>query len=350
MATEFERIARFLAPFAPDGAGVVAGPGDDCALTRPRPGRLLVTKVDQVVEGVHFTSAFRPDDIGHKALAVALSDLAAAGAEPRWCLVAIALPDGYRDRDLDLLASGMAALAKREGIALVGGNFTRAERLSLAVTTIGEVRPAHAIRRSGGSPGDVILVTGTLGDAALGVRQLAGGRPRRPGPAALAQLRPAPRNAFGAGAGRWVSAGVDVSDGLLADLNHLLGRSGVGAELHLPSIPLSPEVKALGPEGLRLALTGGEDYELLFAAPPAAARALERRAKAQCLPLTRIGLLVPGTGIRLFDADGAEVPAPARTGWDHFSPSGSQAPAGLATKRPRGKTRQPPDGFFPYRG
>jgi thiamine-monophosphate kinase len=319
MASEFERISRFLAPFAPDGAGVVAGPGDDCALTRPRPGRLLVTKVDQVVEGVHFTSAFRPADIGHKALAVALSDLAAAGAEPRWFLVAVAMPAAYRDRDLDDLAAGMAALAREAGIALVGGNFTSAERLSLAVTTVGEVRPEHAIRRSGGSPGDVLLVTGTLGDAALGVRQLAGGRPRRPGRPALAQLRPVPRNAFGAGAGRWVTAGVDVSDGLLADLGHLVERSGVGAEVHLGSIPLSPEVRALGPEGLRLALTGGEDYELLFAAPPAGARALERRAAARGLALTRIGHLVPGAGIRLLDSDGTEVPPPTTRGWDHFS-------------------------------
>ena len=146
MASEFERISRFLAPFASasgavEGPGVVAGPGDDCALTRPRPGRLLVTKVDQVVEGVHFTGAFRPADIGHKALAVALSDLAAAGAEPRWFLAAVAMPATYRARDLDALAAGMAALAREAGIVLVGGNFTSAERLSLAVTTIGEVRP-----------------------------------------------------------------------------------------------------------------------------------------------------------------------------------------------------------------
>lgn len=323
MATEFERISRFLAPFASRGAGVVAGPGDDCALTRPRPGRLLVTKVDQVVEGVHFTGAFRPGDVGHKALAVALSDLAAAGAEPRWFLTAIALPDAYRDRDLDALAAGMAALAAASGVTLVGGNFTRADKLSLAVTTIGEVRPAHAIRRAGGAPGDVLLVTGTLGDAALGVRQLAHGRPRRPGPAALAQLRPVPRNDFGAGAGRWASAGVDVSDGLLADLGHLVGRSGVGAELHLASIPLSPEVKALGPEGLGLALSGGEDYELLFAAPEAGARALERRARGLGLPLSRIGRLVRGAGIRLLDADGRPVPPPATSGWDHFRSPGA---------------------------
>jgi thiamine-monophosphate kinase len=320
MSTEFERIARFLAPFAKTGAGVVAGPGDDCALTRPRPGRLLVTKVDQVVEGVHFTAAFRPADVGHKALAVALSDLAAAGAEPRWFLVAIALPPGYRDHDLDALAAGMARLAGAAGVTLIGGNFTRADRLSLAVTTLGEVRPAHAIRRSGGAPGDVLLCTGTLGDAALGVRQLAHGRPRRPGPAALAQLRPVPRNEFGAGAGRWASAGVDLSDGLLADLGHLVGRSGVGAELHLASLPLSPEVKALGPEGLRLALSGGEDYELLFAAPEAGARALERRARARGLPIARIGRLVRGHGVRLLDAGGREVPLPGSSGWDHFAP------------------------------
>lgn len=316
--SEFQLIERFTSAFRLEGPGVVAGPGDDCALTRPRPGHLLVSKVDQVVEGVHFGAAFRPEEIGHKALAVALSDLAAAGAEARWFLVAIALREGLSPAFVGAVARGMARLAARANATLIGGNFTAAAQLSIAVTALGEVRPEHALRRSGARPGDRLFVSGVLGEAALGVRLLAAGRPRRPGPAARAQLTPEPRVRLGPIAGRHASAAVDVSDGLLQDLGHLCARSGVGATIHAAALPLGREVAALGAEGLRLALTGGEDYELLLAVPPARAAALRRAAARIGETLTEIGVVDEAPGLRVLDEAGRTLPVPARRGWEHF--------------------------------
>jgi len=300
----------------------VAGPGDDCALTRVRPGWLLVSKVDQLVEGVHFSDVFRPEEIGHKALAVALSDLAAAGAIPRWILVALSLPPWVDDRFLSGIARGMSRLAHESQVKLVGGNLSRAELLSLTVTALGEARPAHALRRSGARAGHELLVTGTLGDAALGLRLLTAGRPTRLTKAARAQLAPNPRVEVGKLAGRYAAAGIDLSDGLLQDLGHLCERSRLGAELELAALPLSPELRRLAPQAAReLALIGGEDYELLFAVPPDAAGPFRRAAARKGVALTRIGRLRRAAGIRLLDEEGVEVPLPAAGGWDHFRPA-----------------------------
>jgi thiamine-monophosphate kinase len=314
--TEESRIARFVAAFDRGGAGVVAGPGDDNALTRPRAGRLLVTKVDQVVEGVHFGPAFRPEEIGHKALAVSLSDLCAAGATPRWMLVAIALRKDHPQAHLDRLARGMSRLARTAGIALVGGNFTVDHHLSLAVTAIGDALPGRALRREGARAGDVLLVSGELGGAALGLRELARGRPRRPSRAALRQLRPAPRLALAPVAGRFASASVDVSDGLLRDLGHLCRRSGVGARLELDRLPLERALRRQ-PEGEHLGLTGGEDYELLLAVPPRRVAAILRAAKAVGERLTPIGVATRERSIVL-TRSGRVVPTPSHRGWDPF--------------------------------
>lgn len=316
MLSEFGRIARFTRHFPSCSPSVLAGPGDDCALTQPSPGHVLVSKVDQIVEGVHFGPAFRPEEIGHKALAVALSDLAAAGAKPRWFLVALAHPPSLEVAFLDRLARGMARLAKEAGIDLVGGNFSRAQELSLAVTALGEARPEHALRRSGARPGDWLLVSGTLGDAALGLRRLAAGRPPRLDLATRAQLLPTPRLELGAILGRYASAAIDLSDGLLQDLGHLCERSGVGAELLLEELPIRPQVRK---EDLALALTGGEDYEILCAAPPRRARALLAAAARRKIPLRRIGHVREESGIRLLDAEGEALPLPAKGGWEHFS-------------------------------
>lgn len=320
MASEFQLIDRFTSQFALSGRGVVAGPGDDCALTRPSPGHLLVSKVDQVVEGVHFTAAFRAEEIGHKALAVALSDLAAAGAKPRWFLVAIAVREGITPAFVERIGRGMSSLATESGATLIGGNFTSAAQLSIAVTALGEARPAQALRRSGARPGDRLFVTGALGEAALGVRLLRDGRPRRMGASVRAQLTPVPRVRLGAVLGRYASAAVDVSDGLLQDLGHLCARSGVGAVLHAADLPLGSEVAALGDEGLRLGLTGGEDYELLLAVPPRRVAPLRRAAARLGERLSEIGQVEDGPGIRLVDADGRAMPLPARAGWEHFGP------------------------------
>lgn len=312
--SELARIAAFTRPFARGPQrGVVAGPGDDCALVRPTPGRLLVCKVDEVVDGVHFGPAFRPAEIGHKALAVALSDLAAAGATPRFCLVAIGC--GRSEPRLPGIARGMAKLAARHGVALVGGNFTRTEALSLSVTALGEVEPAHALRREGARPGELLCVTGGLGLAALGLRRLATGRAARLGAAERAQLTPTPRVAFGRALAGRASACIDLSDGLLHDLGQLCRRSGVGAALEVDALPLPPEVRR-AKDGVALALSGGEDYELLLSIPPARLLALQRLARASGTQLTPIGRITRGRGLRL--RGGEALPVSLREGFDPY--------------------------------
>lgn len=296
---------------------MIAGPGDDCALTTPTPGKLLVSKVDQLVEGVHFSERFRPAEIGHKALAVALSDLAAAGAVPRWFMVALALPPSVDDRFLMGIAKGMGALAASSQVSLIGGNMSRAGELSLTVTTLGEVRPEHALRRIGAKTGDHLMVTGELGAAALGLRLLEKGQSSRRVAALRAQLTPTPRLEVGAIAGKYASAGIDLSDGLLQDLGHLCERSGVGAELEVDALPLAPQLSRVE-GGLQLALVGGEDYELLFAVPPERAAAFLRAATRRGQRLSRIGRITSEKKIRLLDRGRNELPLPEGSGWDHF--------------------------------
>ncbi len=288
------------------------GPGDDCAVLAPTRGALCVT-TDAVVEGVHFTrEGFSPEDIGHKALAVNLSDLAAMGATPRWFLCALALPRDFPERELLRLARGMSALAREHRISLVGGNFTSARELSITLTAAGELqRPA--LTRGGARPGDLLYVSGTLGDARLGLQQLQAGKRR--GAVILRQRRPVPRVALGRLASRFASAGMDVSDGLAQDLGHLCDASGVGAEVELAHLPLSPAVRAaLGPEG---ALAGGEDYELLLALPPERALAFERACARVAERVTCIGRLTRRRHRVLRDPDGRLIPPPA--GFDHFT-------------------------------
>ncbi|RYZ42223.1 MAG: thiamine-phosphate kinase [Myxococcaceae bacterium] len=315
MPGEFDLIQRFLACFP--RARVPVGPGDDCAVLAPSKGALCVT-TDAVVEDVHFTRAtFSPGDIGHKALAVNLSDLAAMGATPRWFVCALALPRDFPARHLSALGRGMAALAKAHRIALVGGNFTSARELSVTLTATGEL--SHPpITRAGARPGDLLYVSGTLGDARLGLQQLQAGLRR--GSAVRRQRRPEPRVALGRLAARFASAGLDVSDGLAQDLGHLCAASGVGVTLELARLPLSPAVRAvLGPEG---ALQGGEDYELLLAVPPSKAPAFERACARAGEPVTAIGVLTRERRWTLKDGAGRLLTPPA--GFDHFARPGRQ--------------------------
>ena len=311
MRGEFSLIERFLAEFP--RARVPLGPGDDCAVLAPSKGPLCVT-TDAVVEDVHFTRAhFSPEDIGHKALAVNLSDLAAMGATPRWFLCAVALPRDFPEPHLRRIARGMSALAREHRIALVGGNFTSARELSLTLTAAGELR-RPALTRSGGRPGDHLYISGTLGDARLGLMQLQAGQ--RTGAAIRRQHRPEPRVALGLIASRFASAAMDVSDGLAQDLGHLCDASGVGAEVELAHLPLTPSVRAaLGPDG---ALAGGEDYELLMALPPGRAPAFERACAQASQRVTRIGRLVKAPHRVLRDPNGRLIAPPA--GFDHFRP------------------------------
>ena len=312
---EFTLIDLFLSHFP--RARVPVGPGDDCAVLAPPKGAQCLT-TDAVVEDVHFTRAwFSPEDIGHKALAVNLSDVASMGAVPRWFLCALALPRDFPRRELSGIARGMSALAREHGILLVGGNFTSARELSLTLTAAGELLPGTApLTRAGGRPGDVLYVSGTLGDARLGLQQLQSGLRRSA--AILRQKRPVPRVALGQLAARFASAGMDVSDGLAQDLGHLCAASRVGAELELERLPLSRAVRAsLGTEG---ALAGGEDYELLLAVPPERTSAFERACLRVGERVTRVGRLTRDRPGHIRDASGRSLRLPA--GFDHFRGGG----------------------------
>jgi thiamine-monophosphate kinase len=311
--TEFELIARWFTP--PPGAGVLLGVGDDAALLAPRAGEVLAAATDTLVEGIHFPSGSPPRSIGHRALAVNLSDLAAMGAEPRWALLALTLP-ALDERWLDGFAAGFAELAARSGCALVGGDTTRGP-LAVTVTVLGAVPAGGALRRAGARVGDALCVSGTLGDGAGGLRAAQGDLP--PGAASDA-LRarfelPEPRLALGRALRGVAHACIDVSDGLVADLGHLLSASGVGATVEVDALPTSDALRAVcAAQARELALTGGDDYELAFACAPEALAALGAAGVA----LTRIGTVEAAPGLRLVDGAGRPVTV-ARGGHDHFA-------------------------------
>ncbi|ABS28643.1 thiamine-phosphate kinase [Anaeromyxobacter sp. Fw109-5] len=311
---EFELIRRFTQALPVRGEGVRVGPGDDAAVLAPPAGEELVATADAVVAGVHFDRAFTPEDVGWKALAVNLSDLAAMGARPLWALVCLGVPPGARAAELVRLGRGLGACARRHGIAVAGGNVTRAAELSVTVTAVGAVPHGRALLRAGARPGDLVLVTGTLGDAALG---------RVPGaPAALArrQRRPTPRLAAGRALASVARAAIDVSDGLVQDLSHLCEASGVGARIGVADLPLSAAARRLSRGGAAArdaALSGGEDYELLLAIAPSLLPAAQAAAAKARTPLTVIGRFVRGRGVRVVGPTGAAVAVAAR-GHDHL--------------------------------
>jgi thiamine-monophosphate kinase len=308
---EFKLIRLFLSHF-PE-AHVLVGPGDDCAVLAPLRGAQCIT-TDAVVEDVHFSrSWFSFQDIGHKALAVNLSDLAAMGAVPRWFVCALTLPPDFAPREMVGLARGMSPLAREHGITLIGGNCSSSRVLSVTLTAGGELLPdTPPITRSGGRPGDVLYVSGWLGEARLGLQQLQVGwhnsTPIR------RQKRPVPKVALGQLAARFASAGLDVSDGLAQDLTHLCNASAVSAELDVESLPVSRAVRAaFGIEG---GLAGGEDYELLLAVPPERTSDFEQACAQAGELVTRIGRLIPGKPGQIRDAAGRKLRLPA--GFDHF--------------------------------
>jgi thiamine-monophosphate kinase len=312
-AREFARIDRFTRFFP--RARVPVGIGDDCAVLGPRAGTELCVTTDALVEGVHFTRPhFTLADVGHKALAVNLSDLAAMGARPSWFLCALALPPWVDDRGLDALARGMSALARRHRIALVGGNLSRAGELSVTITAAGEVPRGRALVRRGGRAGDRLYVSGTLGDARLGLELLSTGARGR---ARSRQLRPTPRIALGLLARRFGSAAIDISDGLAQDAGHLARASRVRAVLDLKALPVSAELERYAGEASRMwAASGGEDYELLLAVPPSAAAGFERACARGGERVTWIGQLSAGRGVTLDDPQRGTLPT--LPGFDHF--------------------------------
>ena len=323
MPGEFSLIDRFLSFFAKDcgSSGVLLGPGDDCAVTALRQGMHLCTTVDAVVDGVHFSlDTFRGEEIGHKALAINLSDLAAMGAEPRWFLCSIALPKDTASLDrLPAIAAGMSSLARQTGVTLIGGNFTRAERLSIHITAMGEVPAGESLTRSGAAPGDLVFVSGCLGGASIALEMLQSGH-SIPESLRCRQCRPLPRLELGRRLRTLASAALDVSDGLLQDLEHLADKSGVGVKLEAAQIPVDPCIAAEGFEkelALQAALSGGEDYELAFSVPEANADAVRAAAADVGICVTEIGKVVFGRGVSL-SGGSADLKNAAAKGFDHF--------------------------------
>jgi len=310
---EFALIDRY---FRRDGGeGVVIGVGDDGALLEPPAGRRLVVVVDTLVEGVHYPERFAAEDVGYRAVAVNLSDVAAMGGTPQWMLLALTLADVDEDW-LEGFASGLYAAAGEHGVALVGGDTTSGRQTVITVELIGHAHPDRVITRRGCRPGDRIYVSGTPGDAAGGLLSLTQGG----GHAELESRfrRPAPRLALGEAVAGVASAGIDVSDGLAADLGHVADASGCGIMLDADELPLSHTlVEAFGRERAReLALTGGDDYELALAVPPGAEAAF-RDAAASCdVPVTAIGTAREGSGLRVVSR-GREL-AIGRPGYRHF--------------------------------
>ena len=321
---EFDLIEVIRARVNAARDDVALGVGDDAALLDVSAGRQLVACTDTLVAGVHFPRDAAPDDIGWKALAVNLSDLAAMGAAPAWALLALTLPQadsGFVER----FAGGFAELARAHDVALVGGDTTQGP-LAITVTALGWVPRGTALMRGGARVGDAVFVTGTLGDAAGALRLLRdsglGNRDLGKSGAALRGRldRPLPRIAAGLALRGIASACIDVSDGLIADLGHICAASGVAAEIEADGLPISQELAASfdAQTCCEFALAGGDDYELCFAA--SAEREAEITAmleRAGC-DVTRIGRIVAGSGVRVLDARGNEV-TPPRAGWEHFS-------------------------------
>ena len=318
---EFELIRRHFARPAATGSAVVLGVGDDCALLRPTPGYEWAISTDMLVEGRHFFADVDPAALGHKSLAVNLSDLAAMGARPVGFTLALALPRAD-EAWLSAFASGLFALADAHACPLVGGDTTRGP-LNICITVFGEVRPGLALRRDAGQPGDDLYLSGRTGEARLALAQLRGEPWALPSLSAETRARlerPTPRVSLGRALVGIVHAALDVSDGLLGDLGHILAASAVGADIELAALPVAPALASLGEtQRLDCLLAGGDDYELLFTAAPGVCDDVMAAARASDTPVTRIGRLTERPLLRLLNADGQPIAQPLLRGFDHFA-------------------------------
>jgi len=319
MPSEFDLIARH---FTRPVRSVVLGIGDDCALVRPPEGMGLAISTDMLCEGTHFFPGVDAASLGHKTLAVNLSDVAAMGADPKWATLAIALPSAD-EAWVSAFCGGFFALADRHGVELIGGDTTRGP-LTLSVTIFGTYPLGHALRRDGARAGDDLWVSGLTGEAALAVAHRRG-RVTLDDTARLACDRrldwPEPRVALGRALRAIATAALDVSDGLAADIGHLCERSRLDARIDVPRVPQAPAIASCADRALAMQsmLAGGDDYELAFAAPPAARDQLAALAARLSLPLTRIGTMEAGPGrVHLVGADGTELSL-AGLGFDHFA-------------------------------
>jgi thiamine-monophosphate kinase len=315
---EFDLIARHFTRATP---GAVLGVGDDCALLAPTPGMQLAVSSDMLLEGRHFSPQDSPAGIGHKSLAVNLSDLAAMGATPRWATLSIALPEA-NDAWLTAFARGFFRMADQHGIELVGGDTTRGA-LTISITVMGEVPPGQALRRDGAQAGDDIWVSGVIGSAALALAYRQGRLFMEQIDAAKvlpALYLPTPRVELGIALRGIASSAIDISDGLLGDLGHILERSHVGATLEFATLPTLPVAQAYLHEAVArdCVLAGGDDYELCFTAAPNKHDAVLAAAETAGVAVTRIGQIHATVGLTVRDADGQPLPI-EHTGYDHFA-------------------------------
>lgn len=315
--TEFDLIRRYFTRATPSA---LLGIGDDAALLKVSDGHVLAVSCDMLASGTHFFPDADPFLLGHKTLAVNLSDMAAMGATPRWATLAIALPDAD-ETWLERFSAGFFALAQQYGVELIGGDTTRGP-LNLCVTILGEVPAQQALQRSGAQHGDEIWVSGTLGDAALALAHLQE-RIALSGEelAACAQVlhQPQPRVALGLALRGIASSAIDISDGLLADLGHILDASHAAAEIGLALLPVSAVMRAYVelPLGKQCALSGGDDYELCFTAPAVRHADITGISARLGLPLTCIGKIVAGRGCIVHDAAGNRLNF-GSGGYEHF--------------------------------
>jgi thiamine-monophosphate kinase len=315
---EFDLIARFFNR-SPARADVLLGVGDDAALLLPPAGKVLVAATDTLVEGRHFLAGTPPHAIGHQALAVNLSDLAAMGADPAWALLSLSMP-AAEHAWLDAFAQGLYALAAQHGVALVGGDTVRGP-LVVTVQVLGFVEHAAALRRDGAKPGDHLYVSGTPGVAAAGLEMLQSNAADfgSQDPRVRRFLYAEPRLELGRALRGIATAAMDVSDGLLGDLGKLCRASGVAAQVELEALPvaaLAPSYSRAACE--RLVLEGGDDYELLFTVNPGEVARVEAVARQTGCDVHRIGVIATGSGVRC--TRNGQLEALETAGYDHFAP------------------------------
>jgi thiamine-monophosphate kinase len=315
--TEFDLIRRYFTRPAP---GALLGVGDDAALLQVSEGNVLAVSTDMLVSGTHFFPDTDPFLLGHKTLAVNLSDMAAMGALPRWATLAIALPEA-NEAWLERFSAGFFELAQQHGVELVGGDTTRGP-LNLCVTIMGEVPSGTALLRSGAQVGDEVWVSGRLGDAALALAHLQGDTVLPEAEFAVcaqALYQPQPRVSLGLALRGIANSAIDISDGLLADLGHILDASKAAAQIDLAKLPFSPRAGAnySQPLAIQCALAGGDDYELCFTAPVMRHAEIMSIGARLGLPLTCIGGIVAGQGCIVHDAAGKPLKL-GSGGYDHF--------------------------------
>jgi thiamine-monophosphate kinase len=315
--SEFSLIQRYFTRPTPSA---VLGVGDDAALVRVGSGMELAISTDMLVCGTHFFADADPYLLGCKALAVNISDIAAMGGQPRWATLAIALPS-EDEAWLERFSAGFFALADEYKVELIGGDTTRGP-LNLSITIMGEVPQGKALRRDGAQADDEIWVSGKLGDAALALAHLQGKVELDAATLAATENalhRPVPRVALGIELRGIARSAIDISDGLLADLGHILERSHKGAEIHYAKLPVSAHLRPYMAQALGqgCVLAGGDDYELCFTAPVARHADIEKVSTQLALPLACIGKIVTGGGCKVYAADGSEMKV-EETGYDHF--------------------------------